>query len=288
MKINSKKAKSTGLIAAGITAGAIFAPLGFATAQDDLPETDGDTTEAPAVENDLRHKPRANRGAKAQEAAEILGITTDELRAELQAGNTLAEIAQANGVSESDLIARLVAAASAHIDEAVDAGRLTADEGAEKKANLEERITAAVNADPADRPGGGHRPGGRHGGPFGDRGDKAEALGEALGLTTEELRSGFEAGKSIADMAVEQGVDVDALVDQLVAEATARVDQAVADGKIDSDKAAQITEDLQARITERVNQDPSERPERPERGFRGPRGPEADSDGETTESGLDA
>ncbi|WP_052339586.1 hypothetical protein [Gorillibacterium massiliense] len=40
-------------------------------------------------------------------AASILGMTQDELRTELDAGKTLAEIAQAKGISEDDLIAKI-------------------------------------------------------------------------------------------------------------------------------------------------------------------------------------
>jgi hypothetical protein len=39
----------------------------------------------------------------------------------------------------------------------------------------------------------------------------------------------------------------------MVAEATQRIDQAVADGDLDADRAAQIKEDLPERLTDLVN-----------------------------------
>jgi uncharacterized protein YidB (DUF937 family) len=267
----------SGLLAAGLAAGSIFAPLGLAGAQDDLPETDSET-EAEAPETNHRRGPRGLRGARGEAVAEALGMTTDEVKAALQEGSTLAEIAATQGISEADLVSQLVAQAQAHIDELVASGDLTAEEAAEKSAGLQERVTNAVNADPSERQG--HR--GRKG-----HGPALETLGEILGLTTDEIKEGFAAGQSIADMATAQGVDVDSVVDQLVAEAMERVDAAVEAGKIDAERAAEISEGLEEKISDRVNADPSERPGRGER--RGPRGPRGgDAEGEATETGLDA
>lgn len=273
----------SGLLSAGIIAGSIFAPLGFAGAQEDTPETDPQTdvpdADAPGSEApELAHRrgPRGHKGLVGDAVSEILGLTTDELRAALQEGKTLVEIAAEQGISETDLVRKLVEQASAKLDELVASGDITSEMAAEKKAGLEERISNAVNADPADRHRHGHR---------GRVGAHLETLGEILGLSTEEIRDGFEAGKSIADMAAEEGIELGSLVDQLVADATERVEAALADGKIDADRAAEITDGLKERITERVTADPSERPQRGDR--RGHSHPPA-SDADSTETGLDA
>ncbi len=267
----------SGLLAAGLAAGSIFAPLGLAGAQDELPESENDT-EAEAPANDSQ---RGQRGQRGEAVAEALGMTTDEVKAALQEGSTLAEIAETQDISEADLVGRLVAQAQAHLEELVASGDITAEEAAEKSAGLQERVTNAVSADPSERQG--HR--GRKG-----HGPALETLGEILDLTTDEIKEGFAAGQSIADMAALQSVDIDSVVDQLVAEAMERVDAAVEAGKIDAERAAEISEGLEDKISERVNADPSERPERGERGERrGQRGPRgADAEGEATETGLDA
>jgi hypothetical protein len=57
--------------------------------------------------------------------ASYLGVTVAQLRADLQSGKTLAEIATAAGKSVDGLVAALVAAEKQELDDAVAAGRLT-------------------------------------------------------------------------------------------------------------------------------------------------------------------
>ncbi len=85
------------------------------------------------------------RGAFGGNIAEILGIDQATLRAELQSGKTLAEVAADNGVDAQTLIDGLIAQAQAHLDQAVADGKMTADEAAEKLANIETRITDRLN-----------------------------------------------------------------------------------------------------------------------------------------------
>ena len=69
----------------------------------------------------------------------------DDLREQLRSGSTLAEIAAANGVEASALIDALVSQAEERINAAVDAERITAEEAAEKLAEVETRITDKIN-----------------------------------------------------------------------------------------------------------------------------------------------
>ena len=85
--------------------------------------------------------------ARSEVLTELLGVDADELREELRAGSTLAELAAANGVESSDLIAALMTQAEERINTAVDAERITADEAAEKLAKIETRITDKINGD---------------------------------------------------------------------------------------------------------------------------------------------
>jgi hypothetical protein len=54
-------------------------------------------------------------------------------------------------------------------------------------------------------------------------------------------------------VAGERGVDVQTVIDAMVADATERIDQRVADGDLDADRAASLKEDLPDRITDVVN-----------------------------------
>jgi hypothetical protein len=89
-------------------------------------------------------------------AAVALGITEDELRTQLRAGSSIAEIATAQGVELQTVIDALVADATAEIDQKVTDGDLTAEQAAERKAGLTERITELVQNEGL-REGPGHR-----------------------------------------------------------------------------------------------------------------------------------
>lgn len=102
------------------------------------------------------------------------------------------------------------------------------------------------------------------------RAAKVATITEALGVSEDELQAAREAGQSLADVAAAQGVDVQVLIDALVENAMERLDAKVAAGDIDAERAAEISDSIEERVTARVN---GEAPERGERGPRGPRGP---------------
>ena len=91
-----------------------------------------------------------------EEVAKVLGITPAELRTQLQAGKTLAQIAQAEGISKATLIADLVKAAEARLAQAVKNGRLTQAQADQIRSTLKARITEKVD-EVHPGPGPGHR-----------------------------------------------------------------------------------------------------------------------------------
>jgi hypothetical protein len=102
-------------------------------------------------------------GAPLAAAATYLGTTEADLRTKLQGGQTLAQIAAATaGKSRDGLIAALVSDENAKIDAAQTAGRITADQATQMKANTQTRVTALVDgAAPNGGPGFGFGPGPR-------------------------------------------------------------------------------------------------------------------------------
>ncbi|MFP5218906.1 MAG: hypothetical protein ACLGIG_04105 [Actinomycetes bacterium] len=93
-------------------------------------------------------------------AADKLGMSTDDLVADLRSGKSLADVAGEKGVSVEDLTAALEAEAVEHIDAAVAEGRLTQAEAEEKKAALDEHLARAVQREGGRGRGHGWGPGG--------------------------------------------------------------------------------------------------------------------------------
>jgi polyhydroxyalkanoate synthesis regulator phasin len=90
--------------------------------------------------------------------AETLGMTSDELGAELEAGATLSEVIAAHGSTVEAVVAALVADAQAELDAAVAAGRLTQEEADAKLAGLSERLTERIESGAPFGPGFGDCP----------------------------------------------------------------------------------------------------------------------------------
>ena len=80
----------------------------------------------------------AGRGVGLEAAAEAIGIEEDALRDALREGQTIAEVAEANGVDVQVVTDAMVAAAQTRIDEAIS-------DVDERLAELTERITELVN-----------------------------------------------------------------------------------------------------------------------------------------------
>ena len=100
----------------------------------------------------------------------------------------------------------------------------------------------------------------------GVRGAGLEAAAEALGMSEDDLRTALRDGQTIAQVAEAQGVDVQTVIDAMVADATARIDEAVGDGNLDADRAEELKAELPERIADHVNNG------RPEGGPGGPGG----------------
>ena len=94
-----------------------------------------------------------------------------------------------------------------------------------------------------DIPFAGHR--GPHGGGDHPGGRTPEGLAEALGMTVEELQAELEAGKTIAEIAEEQGIDLGAFALEQAAE---RLAQAVEDGKLTQEEADEKLAEIQEAI----------------------------------------
>ncbi|MDH3294935.1 MAG: hypothetical protein OER95_11520 [Acidimicrobiia bacterium] len=99
------------------------------------------------------------RQESAAELAGFLGLTTDDLRAAMAEGQTLAEVAEAQGVLEEDLVDFLLGQMRERLDAAVEEGTIDADLVDDILAEAEARIEERINGEPGvghGRPGRGH------------------------------------------------------------------------------------------------------------------------------------
>ena len=192
-KTNLKKSIVAASVAAGI-AGGLVAGLalgvpGFAGAQANNSPlnvqgssavlaksavvTLSDTIQVPSV--GASSTGAKEKGAKLEAIAKVLGVTAEELKAEL-ATKSLADIAKAKGVDIAKITDALVAEFKAHLDEEVASGEHTQAEADAKLAEFTTRVTDMVNN---VRPAGGPEGHGQEG--RGPRGHGGPGMGRGMG-----------------------------------------------------------------------------------------------------------
>lgn len=131
-----------------------------------------DQLESSRPEGGRGHGPgqRGQRGAAfSGDIAEILGLDSSEIGEALRNGESLADLAAANGVDSQDLVDALVASIEERVNGAIEEGHIDADKAAEILADASERAEDKVNGvfEPGER---GHRGRGFGGPGFGGPG----------------------------------------------------------------------------------------------------------------------
>ena len=272
MKIQSRFAKVA--VAAGLTVASgagVLGLTGFASAQiaqqknaavvqaaDDatvdsssgtVVVDDGGAVGSTAVEETAR----ADRPNPIAVAAKALGITETELVTELQSGKSIADVAKAKGVDLADVKKALLADLKSHLDAEVASGEHTQAEADAKYKEMESRIDQMLTEV------GGPR-GGRHGkGEHGGRGGHGPArfatdtLAKVLKMTTTELNTELQAGKSLKTIADAQNVDIDDVKKVLVSDFTAHLDAEVASGEHTQAEADAKLAEFKTRLDDMVN-----------------------------------
>ncbi len=144
-----------GLVSGGLVVGALFSPVGIAGAQvdGDAPDTaeEADATESPERDGERSQKGRKGKGARLSSFVETSGLTEDQIREGIEADQSLAEIAEANGVDVDALAADLETAMTERIEAKVEEGRLTQEEADAKIAALGDKIDEKLNLTPSER-----------------------------------------------------------------------------------------------------------------------------------------
>ena len=175
---------------------------------------------------------KADRPSPLAAASKVLGVTEAELKTELEAGKSVADVAKAKNIDLATVKAALLAEAKAHIDAEVAAGKHTAAEGAAKLAEVTSRIDTMLTTAglPARGPHGEGGKGG-HQGKGGPGKFMSASLATTLKLTQEELKTQLHSGKSLAYVAKAQSVDIADVKAVLTSDFTAHLAEEVTSGE---------------------------------------------------------
>ncbi|NMP21938.1 hypothetical protein [Sulfobacillus harzensis] len=173
-------------------------------------------------------------GTLGTDAAQALNIAPSTLKTDLQKGKSLAAIAQAQGSSTKALEATLLKDATAQIQSAVSAGKLTSVEASRLKAHLPTIIKKLVTI-PLAHPWGlmaPHR--------LGFMRPLCTDAAQALNIAPSTLKTDLQKGESLATIAQAQGSSTKALEATLLKDATAQIQSAVSAGKLTSVEASRL------------------------------------------------
>jgi hypothetical protein len=116
-------------------------------------EDDDSSGEDASPEEDATEDESAGRGCGGgkylikEAAAEVLGISEDELVTALRDGQSLAQIAEAQGMSVDDFRAALLENVTADLQARLDAGDITQEQFDEKVAELNANIDEIINTE---------------------------------------------------------------------------------------------------------------------------------------------
>lgn len=194
----------------------------------------------------------ANRPNPIAVVAKALGMTEADLITELQSGKSVADVAKAKNVDLADVKAALVADLKAHLDAEVASGEHTQAEADAKLTEMQSRLDQMLNevGGPRGPRGGDHGGMGRHGGPGRM---VTEGLAGVLNLSTTELQTQLQSGKSLADIAKAQNVDLADVKAQLVKDFEAHLADEVKSGEHTQADADQKSTEFKARLDDMVN-----------------------------------
>jgi DNA-binding CsgD family transcriptional regulator len=195
-----------------------------------------------------------DRPSPLADAAKALGMTQAELKTELEAGKSIADVAKAKSIDLDEVIAKLTAAFKAHLDEEVASGEHTQAEADAKLAEFKTRVTEMVNKAGLPMRGGKGGPGGHEGkGGHGPQKFATATLATTLKLTETELQTQLKSGKTLKQIAEAQNVDIADVKATLKSDFKAHLDEEVASGEHTQSEADAKLAEFTTRLDDMVN-----------------------------------
>ncbi|MCR8644197.1 LysM peptidoglycan-binding domain-containing protein [Paenibacillus sp. N1-5-1-14] len=147
-----------------------------------------------------------------EELAAVLKLDAATIKSRISQGETLAQIAEKQGVSKDDLKNALIKANNETLDKAKTKFANSVDKLINEKHPNREQHKSAIRMD-------------------------FKEIGTLLGMSDADFKQAVKSGKSVADLAKEKNVELQKLVDAQVSELMKHVEEQVQSGKITKEQA---------------------------------------------------
>lgn len=219
------------------------------------PSTTGTDTDG---DNDAGHHggPGGPGGAGHVEAvsdasvvAKAIGISEADLNTALAGGQTIAAVAKAHNVALQTVIDALVADGMSELQAQVANGSITQAQADAMKSEVTQRATDQVDNSFA----GGRGPGGPGGFGHDEAVSDTSVLAKAIGISETDLKTALASGQTVAAVAKAHSVDVQTVIDALVADSKSELAAAVKAGTLTQAQADAMQANLVQHATDQVN-----------------------------------
>ncbi|MEQ8676834.1 MAG: hypothetical protein RLP44_32905 [Aggregatilineales bacterium] len=233
------KAKFTKMLVIGSVVVAMLSLFGGAvSAQDDGTGVDPNVPAQDGRRDRVGPWDNIARGVIA-EVVEQLGLTVEDVTAQMRDGATLSEIIEANGGNVDEIVAGVMAQITERLNEATE----------ERLAQVEEHLTAILNGEITF--------------PRGDRPDRPNIgvvgrqviaiIATETGLEAQDIVAQVRDGATLAEVIEANGGSVDNVIQTALANITERLAEQVAEGNITQEQADQRLERAQTALENLLN-----------------------------------
>ena len=252
--MNGRRMVAAGVVAAAVTTGAVAGAVlgipGISSATSSPKVSTAATSNSTPTTGRSGHRFRGFGGPSIgiggqgvlAAAAKALNLSTPDLLKKLSDGKTtIADVAQQEGIDLSKVTDAMEAVSNAAIQNLVN----------QPFPSFPNFKGKAPQMGPGQGPAAPGIFGFGFG--FGQLRGSIDSLAKSLGISTKDLMTDLGKGQSIADIAKSKNVDINTIIDSLVADATSKINSAVSAKHLSSAQATKIEANLKDEITKLVN-----------------------------------
>ena len=189
-----------------------------------------------------------------QVVAQEFGLEVTDVVAQLQEGNTLAQIIEANGGTVEQIVDTFLQGPREKLQQAVDADRITQEQMDQMLARLEEQITRLIN-NPVPPGILDHQRPTQHRGisPVRQLRHLVQVVAQEFGLEATDVVAQLQEGSTLAQIIEANGGTVEQIVDTFLQGPREKLQQAVDADRITQEQMDQMLARLEEQITRLIN-----------------------------------